>query len=133
MKFRVVFFDAFAFLEGAASGAHAKTEIPQRAREIGDERTKLRFGFFVAKQKENIQIRVGEKQAATVAPKGYEAEPLRLGVVDSQDFSKNLLGSAIGKFAKRAQRVLRASAGFKPLPDTLPFVLGQWSEDGQGS
>jgi hypothetical protein len=44
-----------------------------------------------------------------------------------------LLGGAIRKFAKCAQRVLRASAGFKLLPDALSFVLGQWSENGQGS
>ncbi len=28
MKFRVVFFDAFAFLERASSGTHSETEIP---------------------------------------------------------------------------------------------------------
>jgi hypothetical protein len=133
MKFRVVFFDALAFLESAAGGAYAKTEIPQRAGEIRDQRSKFGLGFFVAEQKENIQIRVGEKQTATIAAKGHKGQALWLSVVDAQDFTKNLLGSAIGKFAKRAQRVLRTSAGFKLLPDALPFVLGQRSKDGQGS
>src|ERR1700676_3873293 len=48
MKFGIVFFDAFAFLKRAAGGAHAKTEIPQRSREIRNQRTKFGLGFFVA-------------------------------------------------------------------------------------
>ena len=133
MKLGVVFFDAFALIERAARGAHAKTEIPQRAGKVCNQRTKFSLSFFVSEQEENIQIRVGEKQSPTVSAKCHEGQALWLSVVDSQNFSKNLLGSAIGKVTECAQCVLRASAGFKLVPDALSFVLGQWSENGQGS
>jgi hypothetical protein len=53
--------------------------------------------------------------------------------MDAQNFSKNLPGGLVGKFAKRVQRVLRAGTRFELFPDALSFVLGLWSEHGQGS
>lgn len=133
MKFGVVFLDAFAFFEGTAGGAYAKTEIPQSAGEIRDKRAEFGFGFFIAEKKKNIEIRVGEKETAAITTEGDEAEALRLRVVDAQNFAEDLLSHAIGEITKREKRFLRASARFKILPDALSFVLGLRAKDGQGS
>ena len=102
MKFRVVFFDALAFLERAAGGAYAKAEVPQGPGEVGNEGAKFGFGFFSAKEKKNIEIGVGEKQAATVTAEGDEGQPQRLSVVDAQNFAEDLLSDAIGEIAQSA-------------------------------
>src|ERR1700722_14604746 len=100
MKFGVVLFDAFAFLERAPGRAHAETEIPQRAGEIGDQRTKLGLGFFIAEEEKNIEIRVGEKQAPPVAAQRNKGKPLRLGAVHAQNLAENLLSGLVGQCAK---------------------------------
>src|SRR5216683_3028192 len=51
MKLCIVFFNALAFFERAARGADAKAEIPERAREIGNQRTELLLRLVVAEKK----------------------------------------------------------------------------------
>ncbi|MGC2233943.1 MAG: hypothetical protein WBA09_20765 [Candidatus Acidiferrum sp.] len=51
----------------------------------------------------------------------------------TQHLAKDLLSDPVGQIAKGVQRFLRTAARFKLLPDALSFVLGLWSEYGQGS
>jgi hypothetical protein len=133
MKLGVVLFDAFAFLEGAACGAYAKTEIPEGPGKVGNQRAKFTFGFFVTEEEEDIKIGVREKQSAPVTAERHKGKSLGLRVMNAENFPKNLLGGFVGESAKRLQRILRASACFKLSPNALSFVFGLWSEDGQRS
>jgi hypothetical protein len=132
MKLGIVFFDALTLFERAAGGAYAKAEVPQSAREIRDERAELFFSFVIAEEKKNVEIRVGEKEAAAIAAQSDERKSRRFGRVDAQNFTENLLCRFVGERAESVQSFLRASARFKILAYTLPFVFGLWSEDGQG-
>ena len=67
MKLHIVFFDALAFFNRAPRGAHAKPEVPQRARKIGNQGSKLLFGLFVPEQEKNIEIRMRIKEFAAVS------------------------------------------------------------------
>jgi hypothetical protein len=76
---------------------------------------------------------VREKQAAPVAAERHKGKSLRLCVMHAQNVAKNLLRGFVCQRAKRFEGVLRASARFEFLSDSLSLVLGLWSEDGQGS
>ena len=58
MKLDIVFFDPLALFERPPSGADPKSHVPQRAREIRNQRTKSLLGLLRPKQKQNIEVRI---------------------------------------------------------------------------
>ena len=128
MKFRVVFFNAFTFVNRAPRRTHAKTQIPHRARKFGNQRPKFFFGFFVRKKKQNVQIGKGKQHSPPVSSERKQTQSFLRRVVQFQRVLEHLLQAAIREFAQRQQRRLRARSVFKVLPDARSFVLALCAE-----
>src|SRR6202012_3068653 len=77
MKLNIVFLDPLAFLESAASGTNAKPHVPERAGKIRNQRTESLLGLFGAEQKQNVEVRVGEKKPASIPTQRHQAKPGR--------------------------------------------------------
>src|SRR5215813_12020789 len=133
MEFCVVFLDAVTFVDGAASGANAKAEVPHGAREFGDERAKFGFNFFVGEEEEDVEVRIGEEHAAAVAPESEEAEAFGFGAVSFEGFFEDLLQAAVGEVAEGGQCFAGTGAMLEFLADTRSLVLALRSEVGNGN
>ena len=66
VKFRIVLFYAFTFVDRSSGGANAKSQVPQHAGKFSDHRTEFRFGCLVAKKKENIEVGVGKQKSPPI-------------------------------------------------------------------
>ena len=132
MKFGVVFFDALRLFKRASCRADAETQIPQRPRKLGDQRPEFLLGALAPKQKKNVEVGIGEKHAPPVAAERQQAKSLWFAILHAQNFAENLPDMMVRQFADRVQRVSRTRAGFKLLPDFLPFRVGLRAEHGQG-
>src|SRR4029077_9753003 len=130
MKFRVVLFNALAFFHGAPGGTHAKTQVPQRAREVRDQRPELVLRLVAAEKKKNIEVGIRKEQLARVGAEGQQAQSRSGRVVHAQHFAKDLADVVVGQRAQRAQRLPGARTRFKLFANTLSFVIGLRAEYG---
>src|SRR5579863_1148035 len=119
MELRVFFLDALALVESAARGTHTKAQVPQRAGKFGNQRTEILLGLVVAKKEKDIEVGVREKQFTSVATESKKAKSLRGSVANTQEFGEYLSNRVVGQLAKLSQRVVRACATFKQLPDAF--------------
>src|SRR5260221_2213055 len=97
MKFRVILLDTLAFLHRAPGGAHAKTQVPQRAREVRDQRPELFLSLVAGKKEKDIEVGIRKQEFATVAAERQQGQSRSRRVVYTQHFAKNLPDVVIGQ------------------------------------
>src|SRR5271165_5658754 len=120
MEFGVVLFDPAALFHRASGRAHTETQVPQGAGEFGDQWPKFRFRLFIAEKKQEIKVRVRKKHFAAVAAQCQKAESLPGSIPHTQQLRKDFLDDIICKLTQLPQRILRACAVVKKLPDAFP-------------
>src|SRR5579859_7238627 len=113
MKLGVGFLDVAAFLQRAARGADAKPEVPESARKFRDERAELLLGFFVAEEKEQVQVRIREKHFTAVAAEGQQGHALPGTATHTQQFPENFFDRAVGQLTQLPKRLAGAGSVLK--------------------
>jgi hypothetical protein len=121
MKLGVVFLNALALVNRAASTAHSKAEVPHRAGKFRNQRTKLFFRFLIFEEKQDVQIGVGKQHLPAVTAKRQQGQPVLRRVMHLQHVAERLVDGTVGKLAKLAQRFLGRRSSFKLVTNPLAF------------
>ena len=76
-EFEIVGVEAAGFLDGAGTGAGAKTDVPHALNDGANGFAGLLLGFLVGEGEEDVDVGVGEEIFAAVAAEGEEGGVLR--------------------------------------------------------
>ena len=121
MKFSVVFFNAFAFINGAARAAHTKAQVPHGAGKFRNERTELFLGFLIFKEKQDVQIGIREQHLAAVAAQRQQRKAFIRRFVHPHHVAEGLVNGIVGELAKPVQRGLGRGACIELRANPLAF------------
>src|SRR5579863_4029783 len=99
-----------ALIQSAPSRAHAKAQVPERARKFGDQRPEILLGFFVSEKKQQVQVRVREQHLPPVTSQRQQAQSLSGNVAHLQQSSKHFLDRVVRQLTQLPQRLAGARA-----------------------